>query len=124
MDQVRVELVMSRKALDLLVACANIGYEGAEGDLGPIDDVGDLLDKLAGIPDSANNGVFIHQAKGECRVFIADDQWVNRGFEEELGDQGGPADCAIGLHSWVNEVGKLPADTPCDRCGETYGEPN
>lgn len=32
-------------------------------------------------------------------------------------------DCAAGLHSWIDEVGKLPADTACTRCGELYGEP-
>jgi hypothetical protein len=81
-DTVRVELVMTRSALDALVSCANVGYEGLEGNLADIDDVGDLLDKLQPVADSCNNGVFIHQGAGECRVFIADDEWVQRGFEE------------------------------------------
>lgn len=34
------------------------------------------------------------------------------------------ADCADGIHSWVNETGKLPADTPCKYCGELYGHPD
>lgn len=36
-----------------------------------------------------------------------------------------PADeCDDGLHSWIEEVGKLPADTACTRCGELYGDPD
>jgi len=31
--------------------------------------------------------------------------------------------CADGMHSWVDQVGKLPADTKCDHCGELYGDP-
>jgi hypothetical protein len=85
-DMVRLEIVMTRSALDALVSCANVGYEGLEGNLADIDDVGDLLDKLQPIPESPNNGVFIHHGKGECRVFIADDEWVQRGFEEELAE--------------------------------------
>ncbi|AXK43805.1 hypothetical protein [Erythrobacter aureus] len=32
-------------------------------------------------------------------------------------------DCEAGLHSWIDETDKLPADTECDRCGEPYGDP-
>jgi hypothetical protein len=31
--------------------------------------------------------------------------------------------CADGMHSWVGLTGKLPANTPCDHCGELYGDP-
>lgn len=31
--------------------------------------------------------------------------------------------CHTGMHSWIDNVGKLPADTVCTRCGETYGDP-
>lgn len=31
--------------------------------------------------------------------------------------------CKMGIHSWADEVGKLPADTRCTRCGELYGDP-
>lgn len=88
-DMVRVEMVITRSALDLLVSCANIGYEGAEGNLADIDDVGDLLDKLQPIADSPNNAAFVHQGAdvGDCRVFIADDDWVQRGFEEVADDE-------------------------------------
>jgi hypothetical protein len=72
-------MVMTRSALDALVSCANVGYEGLEGNLADIDDVGDLLDKLQPIADSPNNGIFIDQEQGDCRVFIADDEWINRG---------------------------------------------
>lgn len=34
------------------------------------------------------------------------------------------ARCVQGLHSWIDEAGKLAADTPCTRCGELYGEPS
>jgi hypothetical protein len=33
-------------------------------------------------------------------------------------------DCAEGMHSWVNETGKLPPDTACTRCGALYGHPD
>lgn len=33
-------------------------------------------------------------------------------------------DCAQGLHSWIDETGKLPADTRCTRCGALYGNPD
>lgn len=33
-------------------------------------------------------------------------------------------DCADGMHSWVNETGKLPPDTRCTRCGALYGNPD
>lgn len=33
-------------------------------------------------------------------------------------------DCINGMHSWIDEVGKLPADTPCKHCGELYGNPD
>lgn len=44
-------------------------------------------------------------------------------------DRPGPTDpdseaCVAGIHSWVDKVGKLPADTPCTRCGELYGDPD
>lgn len=32
--------------------------------------------------------------------------------------------CLSGMHSWVKETGKLPADTVCDHCPETYGDPS
>lgn len=32
-------------------------------------------------------------------------------------------DCASGIHSWSDAVGKLPPDTPCEHCGELYGNP-
>lgn len=38
--------------------------------------------------------------------------------------QSGAEDCAQGLHSWVNETGKLAPDTRCTRCGEAYGNPD
>ena len=31
--------------------------------------------------------------------------------------------CAVGLHSWVDATGVLPADTKCSRCDELYGDP-
>lgn len=31
--------------------------------------------------------------------------------------------CESGLHSWIDEVGRLPADTRCTRCNEPYGDP-
>jgi hypothetical protein len=33
-------------------------------------------------------------------------------------------DCAHGIHSWIDAVGKLPPDTKCTRCGELYGNPD
>lgn len=33
-------------------------------------------------------------------------------------------ECDDGSHSWIDEVGKLPADTPCNYCGELYGHPD
>ena len=33
------------------------------------------------------------------------------------------ADCAKGIHSWSDAIGRLPPDTPCARCGELYGNP-
>jgi hypothetical protein len=32
-------------------------------------------------------------------------------------------DCAGGVHSWSDADGKLPPDTPCEHCGELYGNP-
>jgi len=32
--------------------------------------------------------------------------------------------CAVGLHSWIDAIGKLPANTKCDHCDETYGHPD
>jgi hypothetical protein len=32
--------------------------------------------------------------------------------------------CANGFHSWVTETARLPARTPCDWCGELYGDPD
>ncbi len=37
--------------------------------------------------------------------------------EEVLGME----QCAGGMHSWVDKVGKLPALTQCTRCGDYYG---
>lgn len=34
------------------------------------------------------------------------------------------ADCESGLHSWIYETGKLPANTRCNRCGALYGNPD
>jgi hypothetical protein len=34
------------------------------------------------------------------------------------------ADCAQGLHSWVDKTGMLARDTPCTHCGEPYGNPD
>lgn len=31
--------------------------------------------------------------------------------------------CSMGIHSWSDEIGILPADTACANCGELYGEP-
>lgn len=31
--------------------------------------------------------------------------------------------CRVGVHSWCDERGMLPADTKCDYCDELYGEP-
>lgn len=41
---------------------------------------------------------------------------------EETAD--GLADCADGMHSWTGEIGKLPPDTACTRCGDLYGVPD
>jgi hypothetical protein len=30
--------------------------------------------------------------------------------------------CSEGIHSWCDEVGRLPADTRCEWCGVEYGE--
>lgn len=38
-------------------------------------------------------------------------------------DDGHEIDCEAGVHSWVNETGKLPPDTACTECGELYGDP-
>jgi len=35
----------------------------------------------------------------------------------------GAAQCAEGMHSWINATGKLPANTQCTRCREFYGDP-
>lgn len=32
--------------------------------------------------------------------------------------------CMSGIHSWADTPGKLPPDTKCTCCGETYGEPD
>lgn len=34
------------------------------------------------------------------------------------------ADCALGIHSWSDAIGKLPPDTKCTHCGELYGNPD
>lgn len=34
------------------------------------------------------------------------------------------ARCAVGIHSWIDAVGKLAPDTQCTRCPETYGSPD
>jgi hypothetical protein len=33
-------------------------------------------------------------------------------------------DCAMGMHSWLYEVGQLPPGTKCTHCGERYGNPS
>jgi hypothetical protein len=86
---------MTRSALDALVSCANVGYEGLEGNLADIDDVGDLLDKIGSLlGDDAMNVIQVHQTNGECNVFNAgEDEFVTRGFDEayakyeETGDE-------------------------------------
>ena len=44
-------------------------------------------------------------------------------YEEEGEGSENADDCAHGIHSWVDAVGKLPADTACANCGELYGDP-
>ncbi len=68
--------------------------------------------------------------KAEAGETIAEEEisitGVSDRYVAEIIDEATPPNpnCRIGLHSWVNESGKLPSDTKCDHCDEEYGDPD
>lgn len=57
---------------------------------------------------------------GDCWLVPDGMEWSDRDETFHWPDDD-EDECSQGIHSWVDEVGKLPADTKCTRCNEPYG---
>lgn len=81
--------------------------------------VGEMIAAFHGVPIEPQPWAAV-RAEMDRRINLAftvpktPQPWANAGQD----------DCAAGLHSWIGEIGKLPADTPCAHCGELYGNPD
>jgi hypothetical protein len=81
----------------------------------------DGQDDLRGIGNSGGDDqhIIIHMQSGrQFRVYVEE---VEPDDEDEAEER---VKCAVGLHSWIDHVGKLSPDTRCTICGEPYGDPD
>lgn len=88
-----------------------------------------LIDSLSRLPPDAIVRVFSTEEQDwmpindidHCVVLGVGERIDLRAYPQDDDDED---ECAQGIHSWIDAVGKLPADTKCTRCGELYGNPD
>lgn len=86
----------------------------------------DDANALIGILRNAGYAVtiFTPEEVGEVSHDNIEDAMIRAGNDQISDAQEQSKDCAEGMHSWIDETGRLAADTACTRCGENYGEPD
>ncbi|MFZ3482186.1 hypothetical protein [Sphingomonas sp. 3-13AW] len=95
-------------------------FEGAHGE------VTEMFEHIAHMQNTRNPiGFECHVNEDDAMAWLLQNKpdLHKKILADQVTETESDPECSVGLHSWVNEVGRLPADTSCTRCGELYGDP-